>query len=160
MELNNISRKKGANRTTKRLGRGTGSGTGKTSGKGHKGHRARAGYHAKPFFEGGQMPLYRVLGKSGFTNLFKKSYMLLNLDDLERLGWEKVDLPTLKEKKLVSKQIERLKILGRGSLSKAVEVHAHKASKTAMEAIEKAKGKLVIVPEREVYIRKRKTEGK
>ncbi len=155
MELSQIIRPESANKKTKRIGRGTGSGHGTTSCRGTKGQRARSGYSAKPFWEGGQMPIYRILGKSGFVNIFKKEYYILNLDEIERLGLEKVDLETLKEKKLIANSVERIKVLGRGTLTKSIEVTAHKVSKSATEAIEKINGKVNIIPEKK-FLRQRK----
>ena len=164
MELNRIEKPVGANRKTKRVGRGTGSGHGTTACRGSKGQRCRAGYSSKPYWEGGQMPLYRGLGKSGFTNIFKKKYEILNLDDLERLGLDKIDINILKEKKLVSCGARRLKILGRGKLTRAIEISAHKASKSALKAVEAAKGKIVIIEEkkflREARVVKKNVEEK
>lgn len=161
MNLDNLIKPKGANRNKKRLGRGIGSGHGKTACRGHKGQKARAGYKALPAWEGGQMPLYRVLGKSGFTNIFKKHYEILNLDDIEKLGLAKIDISVLQELGLVSSTSIRLKVLGRGALSKPVEVTAHKVSKTAKEAIEKLNGKINIVEEKKfLRIKKKKAEAK
>jgi large subunit ribosomal protein L15 len=161
MDLSSITRPKGANKRNKRVGRGTGSGHGTTSCRGDKGQKARAGYKALPHWEGGQMPLYRILGKSGFTNIFKKSYEVFNLKDLESLGLDKIDLESLKEKKIVSKRAIRLKILGTGTIAKSLEVHAHKVSKSAKEAIEKAKGSVTLVPEKKfLRIRNRKRKNK
>jgi len=148
MELNKIERPDGSNKRAKRVGRGTGSGHGTTSCRGNKGQKCRAGYRAKPYWEGGQMPLYRILGKSGFKNIFKKEYEILNLDELEKLGLEKIDINILKGKKLVPGGASRLKVLGRGKLTRSIEIHAHKASKSAVKAIESASGKIVIIPEK------------
>ena len=158
MELNQIVKPPAAVKKRKKIGRGTGSGHGTTSCRGNKGQKSRAGYSAKPCWEGGQMPLYRILAKSGFKNRFKKEFEILNLDDLERLGIEKIDIEVLKEKKLVSRSSRRLKILGRGKLTKSVEIHAHGASQSAVKAVEKAKGKIVIVAEKK-FERKKKKAG-
>ncbi len=145
MLLSNLQRPKGANKNKKRVGRGIGSGHATTACRGGKGHTARSGYKSKPGFEGGQMPLYRALGKSGFTNIFKKQYFILNLSDIERLTLDKVNLSILKERKLIPKHVQYLKILGNGTLSKAVEVEAHKISKKANEVILVNKGKVIIL---------------
>jgi large subunit ribosomal protein L15 len=157
MDLSKIVRPKGANRDNKRVGRGTGSGHGTTACRGSKGQKCRAGYSAKPHWEGGQMPLYRVLGKSGFKNIWKKDYAIINLDDIEKFGLEKVDLETLKSKGLATKQSTRVKVLARGELKKAVEVNAHKVSKKAAELIEKTGGKVNIIPEKK-FVRAKKSK--
>ena len=155
MDLSKIRRPKSFNRQPKRVGRGTGSGHGTTSCRGNKGQKCRAGYSAKPHWEGGQMPLYRVLAKSGFVNIFKKEYAVVNLDDIEKFNLDKVDIETLKAKGLAKKSLTRVKVLARGEIKRAVEVHAHKVSKKAAEAIEKASGKVNIIPEKK-YLRVKK----
>src|SRR3990172_6203159 len=101
-DLSNLPRPEGANRTRKRLGRGPGSGTGKTSGKGHKGQKARTGHHGTPaWFEGGQMPLQRRLPKRGFKNPFRKIFEIVNLDDLQALGVDEITPELLAQHRLV-----------------------------------------------------------
>ena len=144
MRLGNLSPAEGANTPAKRLGRGIGSGLGKTSGKGHKGQWARSGGGVRPGFEGGQMPLIRRIPKRGFNNHFTKTYSIVNLSVLE--GFENgavVDMAVLAEKGLIKvlKDCAGLKVLGNGSLTKAITVKAERFSASAKEAIEKAGGK-------------------
>ncbi|MBQ3115782.1 MAG: 50S ribosomal protein L15 [Clostridia bacterium] len=144
MRLGDLSPAAGAVTASKRLGRGIGSGLGKTSGKGHKGQWARSGGGVRPGFEGGQMPLIRRIPKRGFNNHFKKVYSIVNLSVLE--GFEAnsvVDMEVLNEKGLIKvmKDCVGLKVLGNGTLSKALTVKAKAFSAAAKEAIEKAGGK-------------------
>ncbi|MEE9393785.1 MAG: 50S ribosomal protein L15 [Planctomycetota bacterium] len=127
----------------KRVGRGPGSGQGKTAGRGTKGQKSRSGYSRRIGFEGGQMPLYRRLPKKGFTNaLFKVTYSIINTGQLEDFECEsgKVDMAVLKEAGLIKKNSTRLKILGKGALSRNVEVEAHAFSSSAKQMIEDAGG--------------------
>ncbi len=142
MRLDELKPNKGATFSRKRIGRGIGSGTGKTSGKGHKGQNARSGGGVRPGFEGGQMPLYRRLPKRGFNNIFAKQYVTINVEQLEKLedGTE-VTAETLKENGIISKTLDGVKILGRGELTKKLNVKVAKLSKSAIEKIEKAGGK-------------------
>ena len=143
MRLGELSPAMGAVTTKKRLGRGIGSGLGKTSGKGHKGQWARSGGGVRPGFEGGQMPLIRRVPKRGFNNHFKKVYSIVNLSDLEGLEANSVvDMQMLGEKGLIKvlKGSIGLKVLGNGSLTKALTVKAASFSASAKEAIEKAGG--------------------
>ena len=144
MRLGELSPAMGATTAKKRLGRGIGSGLGKTSGKGHKGQWARSGGGVRPGFEGGQMPLIRRIPKRGFNNHFKKVYSIVNLSVLE--GFEAnsvVDMNVLNEKGLIKdvKGCIGLKVLGNGTLTKALTVKASSFSQSAKEAIEKAGGK-------------------
>ena len=144
MKLHNLAPAEGAVTPAKRLGRGIGSGLGKTSGKGHKGQWARSGGGVRPGFEGGQMPLIRRVPKRGFNNHFKKTYSIVNLSVLENLEANSVvDMQVLAEKGLIKviKDSIGLKVLGNGSLSKALTVKASAFSASAKEAIEKAGGK-------------------
>ena len=137
--------KKGSRQKRKVLGRGDGSGLGSTSGKGHKGQKARSGGAIRWGFEGGQMPLARRNPKFGFTNIgFRTRYTVINLADLEKFDGE-VNPQTLFEAGRVGKS-ELIKILGRGELSKPLKVKAHKASETAKAAIEKAGGSFELIP--------------
>ena len=142
--LHNLSPAPGSNRERKRLGRGPGSGTGKTSGKGHKGIKARAGHHGpgggKPGFEGGQMPLTRRLPKRGFTNPFRQEANVIRLDQLALLGGE-VTVESLREAGLVKRQ-GPVKVLANGEVSTAVSVRGLKVSAKAREAIVAAGGKV------------------
>ena len=143
MRLGELSPAEGSVTARKRLGRGIGSGLGKTSGKGHKGQWASSGGGVRPGFEGGQMPLVRRIPKRGFNNHFRKAYSIVNLSVLE--GFEAnsvVDLAVLNEKGLIKvvKDSIGLKVLGNGTLTKALTVKASSFSASAKEAIEKAGG--------------------
>ncbi len=146
MRLDELQPAEGSRFTRKRVGRGIGSGTGKTSGKGHKGQNARSGGGVRPGFEGGQMPLYRRLPKRGFTNIFAKHYVTINVSDLERFedGTE-VTQELLKETGVVSKTLDGIKVLGRGELTKKLTVKVAKFSTSAAEKIEKAGGKAEVI---------------
>jgi large subunit ribosomal protein L15 len=146
MNLSNLKPAAGSTRNNKRLGRGEGSGGGGTATRGHKGAKSRSGYSRKSGFEGGQMPLQRRVPKFGFTNINRVEFKGINLDVLQGL-LEKgtvtsMDQAYFVEAGLVSKNA-KIKILGRGELTTALEVHAHAFSKSAVEAIEKAGGKVV-----------------
>lgn len=133
----------GATRQRKRLGRGSATGTGKTSGKGHKGQNARSGGGVRPGFEGGQMPLYRRVARRGFSNfLFKKEYFPLNLDVLSAqfAANETVSLESLRAKRLIGKNVDLVKILGRGEIDKALTVSGLAVSAGARKKIEAAGG--------------------
>ena len=148
MRLGDLSPAIGATTEKKRLGRGIGSGLGKTSGKGHKGQWARSGGGVRPGFEGGQMPLIRRIPKRGFNNHFRKVYSIVNLSVLE--GFEAnsvVDMEALNQKGLIKivKDCVGLKVLGNGTLTKALTVQAKAFSEAAKEAIEKAGGTAEIV---------------
>ena len=150
MKLNEIRENDGATRNRKRVGRGIGSGRGKTSGAGHKGQKARSGVAIKGF-EGGQMPIHRRLPKRGFNNIFRKDYVEVNLGriqaavDAGKLDSKKpVDAATLVTAGVISKARDGVRILGKGELKAKVELHAAGASKTAIEAVEKAGGKIVL----------------
>lgn len=146
MDLSNLKPALGSTKTRKRIGRGAGSGLGKTSGKGHKGQKARSGGSIKAGFEGGQMPLQRRLPKRGFTSLDKKVYSLVNLRDLELFeAGSVIDVEALAIAGLVNKVLDGVKILGDGALTKALTVKAHKFSKSAQEKIEAAGGKVEVL---------------
>ena len=144
MRLDTIQPAAGATTSKKRLGRGTGSGLGKTSGKGHKGQWARSGGGVRPGFEGGQMPLTRRVPKRGFNNHFKKEYVIVNLDVLNEnfAAGSVVDMEALLDRNLVKsvKNAAGLKVLGNGELTVNLTVKAAKFSASAKEAIEKAGG--------------------
>jgi large subunit ribosomal protein L15 len=143
--LSKLKNNPGARKNPKRVGRGIGSGTGKTAGRGQKGQKSRSGGKPHPWFEGGQMPLQRRLPKRGFTNIFKKSYDLVNLKSLAELKVDGAVTPqVLKEKGLV-RDVDAVKVLGDGELAGAVEIHAHKFSKSAIQKIEKSGGKAVVL---------------
>jgi large subunit ribosomal protein L15 len=148
MDLSNLRPAKGSVKKSKRLGRGQGSGKGGTSTRGHKGAKSRSGYSKKIGFEGGQMPLQRRLPKYGFKNINRKEYKGINLSTLQALAeknnLEKIDFQTLVLAGLVSKNAQ-VKILGKGSIEKKLDVYAHAFSKSAVEAIEAKKGTAVIL---------------
>ena len=145
MKLNNITPPAGSSRSAKRIGRGTGSGTGKTAGKGHKGQRARSG-GTRPGFEGGQMPLYLRLPKRGFTNRFKKVFAEVNVGSLNAFEDGVVVSPeTLIEMGIIRKVCDGVKILGDGELGKRLTVKAHRFSQSAREKIEAAGGKAEVI---------------
>lgn len=144
--LHNIGVPKGANKSKKRVGRGAGSGHGKTSTRGNKGQKSRSGYSRMRGFEGGQMPLHRRLPKRGFTNIFKKEWNEVNLDALENAfhAGDVITPERLVEVGIIRKLAkDGVAILGRGELTKALEVTAHRFTKTAAEKIAAAGGKVI-----------------
>lgn len=146
MKLHELSPAYGAKKSPKRLGRGCGSGLGKTAGKGHKGQKARSGGSVRPGFEGGQMPLTRRLPKRGFTNIFAKVYSTVNLTDLEIFeDGAVVDAAILKEKRIIRKLNDGLKVLGNGTLTKKLTVKADKFTKSAEQKIVAAGGNAEVV---------------
>ena len=142
MKIHELRPADGSTSKTKRLGRGIGSGTGKTSGKGHKGQNARSGGGVRPGFEGGQMPLYRQLPKRGFTNNFRKVYTTINVSVLEQFDNNTVVTAEMLKSKGIIAKIEPygLKVLGNGTLTKALTVKAEKFTRTAIEKISAAGG--------------------
>lgn len=143
LNLSNLSPHPGSRKQRKRVGRGPGSGHGKTSARGHKGQKARSGGGAKPGFEGGQMPLQRRLPKRGFTNIFKKEFAIVNVQDLERFeAGVRVDRAALIAHGLVKKRDLLVKVLGKGELSKSLTVVVDKISDGARKKIEAAAGKV------------------
>ena len=147
--LHNLSAAPGSTKERKRLGRGPGSGTGKTSGKGHKGIKARAGHHGpgggKPHFEGGQMPITRRLPKRGFTNPFREESQIVRLDDLEKLGGagsSDVTRESLAEAGLIRANKGQVKVLANGTITQAVTVRGLKVSAGAREKIVAAGGRV------------------
>ena len=138
--LDSLKRPEGKKRSSKRVGRGPGSGHGKTAGRGHKGQKARSGGTTKPWFEGGQMPLQRRLPKRGFRPLRRVEYQVVNVRDLGRVEGERVDLESMKAAGLVGSLNRPVKILGEGELDRALKVTAHAFSRSAREKIEKAGG--------------------
>ena len=147
MILHELRPSEGAFKTSKRLGRGTGSGLGKTSGKGHKGQNARSGGGVRPGFEGGQLPLFRRLPKRGFSNaMFKVEYATINVSDLEKFEDGAVGTPELlKETGIIKKQLAGVKVLGNGNLTKKLTVKASKFSASAVEKIEAIGGKAEVI---------------
>ena len=146
MDLSNLKPAPGSVKREKRIGRGEGSGHGGTSTRGHKGAKSRSGYSRKIGFEGGQMPLQRRVPKSGFKNLNRVEYKAINLSTLEalatKLDTDRIDFETLLTAGLVNKNA-LVKILGKGTLSRKLEVHAHAFSKSAQAAIEASQGTAV-----------------
>ncbi len=148
MDLSNLQPAPGSVKTKKRIGRGQGSGRGGTSTRGHKGQKSRSGYSRKIGFEGGQMPLQRVVPKFGFKNRNRVEYKAVNLEVLQGIAEKKnlksIDLSTLVEAGVASKN-DKIKVLGNGELTIKLEVKAHAFSKSAKEAIEKLEGTIEIL---------------
>ncbi len=145
MELHTLRPPKGSRKNTKRIGRGAGSGMGETSGRGHKGSKARSGGRHKIGFEGGQMPLHRRLPKIGFTNIFKQEYQVVNLADLARLAPGEVTTEAMKVAGLIRSSRLPVKVLGNGTVEKPYTVKAAAFSKSAVTKIEAAGGKAEVV---------------
>lgn len=145
MELHTLKPPQGAKKTRKRVGRGSGSGLGKTSGRGHKGQGQRSGTKHHAWMEGGQMPLSRRLPKFGFTNLWKKQFQVINVADLARLDAGEVTPETLKLAGIIHKTDVPLKVLGNGTVEKAYTVKAAAFSKSAVSKLEAAGGKAEVV---------------
>jgi large subunit ribosomal protein L15 len=143
MDLSNLKPARGAKQNKKRVGRGPGSGNGKTAGRGHKGAQSRSGYSYKRGFEGGQMPLHRRLPKRGFNNIFRTEYAVVNLDQLEASfdAGATVTLDALRTAGLVHSKRAPVKVLGRGEVTKALVVQAHKFSGKAAEKLAAVGGK-------------------
>ncbi len=151
MKLNEIRDNDSSRKFRKRVGRGIGSGTGKTSGKGHKGQKSRAGVAIKGF-EGGQMPLHRRLPKHGFNNIFRKNYVTINLGNIQDFidsgkinDKEKINTQTLLESGIVSKLKDGIKLLGNGSLKSKIDIEVTAASNSAIKAVESKGGNLSIL---------------
>ena len=146
MKLNELKPAEGSTTAARRLGRGTGSGLGKTSGKGHKGAKARSGGGKRPGFEGGQMPLTRQLPKRGFTNIFAKEFATVNIGRLDIFEEGTVVTPELLvEKKIIRKQLDGVKVLAGGELTKKLTVKANKFTGAAKEKIEALGGKVEVI---------------
>lgn len=146
MNLSDIGPAKGSRKKRKRVGRGPGSGHGKTSGKGNKGQKSRQGYSRRRDFEGGQMPLVRRLPKRGFTNIFRTEYAVVNLDRLNVFeDGAEVTPETLRSAGIIKKQLDGVKVLGRGELEKKLTIRAHKFSAEAQRKIQAAGGKAELV---------------
>ena len=146
MKLHELHPAEGSTTAQKRLGRGTGSGLGKTSGKGHKGAKARSGGGKRPGFEGGQMPLYRRVPKRGFNNVFRTEYAEVNVERLE--AFEEgtvVNAQALLDARIIRKELDGVKILGGGELTKKLTVQAAKFSASAKEKIEAVGGKAEVI---------------
>ena len=146
MKLHELSPAEGSAKAAWRKGRGTGSGNGKTAGKGHKGQNARSGGGVRPGFEGGQNPLYRRLPKRGFHNKFATTYAIVNLDQLNKFEDNAVvSLETLVEAGIIRRELDGLKVLGRGEITKKLTVQAKVFSASAKEKIEAAGGKTEVI---------------
>ena len=146
MKLHELSPAEGSAKAAWRKGRGPGSGNGKTAGKGHKGQNARSGGGVRPGFEGGQFPIYRQLPKRGFNNKWATNYVIVNVSALNVFeDGSVVDLAALLEKKIVRKELDGLKVLGNGEITKKLTVKAAVFSATAKEKIEAAGGKTEVV---------------
>ena len=147
MKLHELEKNIGATHAKKRVGRGSGSGLGKTSGRGQKGQKARSGGGVNPVFEGGQLPLYRRIPKRGFTNAkFKTVYAVINLADLNVFEDGTVVTPALlKETGLVKNQLDGIKVLGNGNLEKKLTIQANKFSASALEKIKEAGSKAEVI---------------
>lgn len=147
MKLNELKYNEGSIKDTKRLGRGSSSGSGKTSGRGQKGQNSRSGGGVRAVFEGGQLPLYRRLPKRGFSNaLFKTEYAVINVSDLNKFEEGSVVTPELlKEMGIIKKQLSGVKVLGNGEITKKLTVKAQKFSDVAKEKIEAAGGKTEVM---------------
>lgn len=149
MKLHDLRPNEGGGvKAKKRLGRGIGSGTGKTAGRGHKGQKARSGGGVRPGFEGGQMPLFRRLPKRGFTNHFKKQYAIINVENLNQFdNGADIDLDTLIERGIVKRAdaADGLRVLGNGEINVSVNVKANHFTKSAAEKIEAAGGKVEVI---------------
>ena len=146
MKLNELSPAKGSSSSRKRLGRGVGSGLGKTAGRGTKGYKSRSGGKVRPGFEGGQMPIHRRLPKRGFTNIFKKSIVEINIRDLSRFeSGSVVDAALLIHCGLVKKRYDGIKLLGHGDIQDPLTIKVNSVSKTAREKIEAAGGTIEVI---------------
>ncbi len=150
MKLNEIKDNEGARKSRKRVARGIGSGSGKTAGRGQKGQKSRSGV-AVNGFEGGQMPIYRRLPKRGFKNPFAKEYAVVNLDTIQKavdagkLNANSIDVKSLMESGIISKQLDGIRLLARGAITTSVTISVNSASKAAVAAVEKAGGKVTVV---------------
>ncbi len=150
MELNTLADNKGSKRNRRRVGRGTGSGIGKTSGSGHKGQKSRSGVAIKGF-EGGQMPIHRRLPKRGFVNIFRKNYVEVNIGNIQKAiddgkidASKSVDSKILQSSGLIGRSKDGVRLLANGEISAKIEIHVVGASKSAISAVEKAGGSVVL----------------
>lgn len=141
MDLSSLKPTKGSTSSKKRLGRGHGSGSGRTAGRGEKGYHSRSGSKNRSWFEGGQMPIHRRLPKRGFSNYpFRKNYQIVNLRDLDGLNLDEIDPKVLYDNGLINSFLQPVKVLGDGEVKKAIKVKATKFSQSAVLKIEKAGG--------------------
>ena len=165
MKLNEIKDNLGSSETRKRIGRGIGSGTGKTSGKGHKGQKARSGVSIKGF-EGGQMPIHRRLPKRGFTNINRTNYTELNFDEIQKLIDNKkidpkkiINHKTLISLGLVKSTKTKIKLLAKGQIKNKIDIEVSAFSKSAKEVIEKIGGSIVILENKKSSVNQTKSSG-
>jgi large subunit ribosomal protein L15 len=147
LNLEDLRPTKGSMKKTRRVGRGPGSTKGKTAGKGHKGQKSRSGAKARAGFEGGQTPIYRRVPKKGFNNVNKKTFTVINLDVLEERynSDEEVTVSGLLERGIIQKELDGVKLLGDGKISKKLTVKVHAFSKSAKEKIEAAGGQIEVI---------------
>ena len=146
MDLSNLQHAKGARKKRKRVGRGEGSGYGLTAGRGEKGYGSRSGSKKRSWFEGGQMPIQRRLPKFGFTNINKKEFQVVNIQDLEKIkNKENITPEILLENGLIRKKRLPVKLLGNGELKSKVNIKVNAVSKTAQEKIEKQGGSVTLL---------------
>ena len=165
MKLNEIKDNLGSSKSRKRIGRGIGSGTGKTSGKGHKGQKSRSGVSIKGF-EGGQMPIHRRLPKRGFTNINRINYTELNLDNIQKLiDSKKIDskkmisYKTFLDLGLVKSKKANIKLLGKGGIKVKIDIEVSASSKSAKDSIEKSGGSVLILDDKKKSINEDKKTG-
>ena len=165
MKLNEIKDNLGSSEPRKRIGRGIGSGNGKTSGKGHKGQKARSGVSIKGF-EGGQMPIHRRLPKRGFTNMNRTNYVELNFDKIQKLIDNKkidpkkiINLKTLTSLGLVKSSKTKIKLLAKGQIKNKIDIEVSAFSKSAKEGIEKIGGSIVILENKKSSVNQTKSSG-
>lgn len=159
MDLASLKPAPGAVKNRKRIGRGPGTGKGKTSGKGHKGQKARSGFKRRAWHEGGQMPLQRRLPKRGFTNIFRVDYQEVNIFRLAALDSSEITPELLRQRGLARKKNKPVKVLGAGEIEKAINVKAHAFSRSAIEKIEKAGGKIEIIGQSESNRKSRRVKA-
>jgi len=143
--LNNLHPPKGSKKNKKRIGRGNASGYGVTAGRGDNGQKSRSGYSRRFGFEGGQTPLIKRIPKRGFNNPFRNEYEIINVYQLNNFKKKNIKLKDLRESGLISRNAELIKVLGDGEIDKAINIEAHKFSKSAKEKIEKEGGKVKVV---------------
>lgn len=148
MNLNDVNRGIQKNKSRKRIGRGPGSGHGRTATRGNKGQGSRSGSSVSPVFEGGQMPIVRRIPKRGFNNKFAETVVIVNLGVVDRnfQAGEEVTPDSLRAKRIVRGSFDAVKVLGNGELTKSVNISAHQFSRSALEKIEKAGAKAVVLP--------------
>jgi len=162
LKINDLKPFPNSKKKRKRVGRGLGSGHGVTATRGTKGQKARSGGAKSPWFEGGQNPLYLRIPSKGFTNIFKKEYNLVKLESLNIFNDNDIVTPEkLLEHKLIEDPKKEIKILGNGKLIKKIEIHAHKATKKALQKIEKANSKFIQLPPiKKKFVKIKKTKVK